>query len=51
MRVGGRSGQATVEYVLAVLALLVVITAMTWVIAAAERSVETTEALVSSDYP
>ncbi len=51
MGASGRSGQTMVEYVLAVLALLVVVSAMGWVVAAARRSVVRTEALVSSDYP
>ncbi len=40
-----------VEYVLAVLALLVVVSAMGWVLTAAKNSVVRTETLVSSDYP
>ncbi len=40
-----------VEYVLALLALLVVIGVMTSVIAATRRSVEVTESLIRSDYP
>lgn len=40
-----------VEYVLAVIALLVVIGVMGWVIAAEKRSVVRTESLIRSDYP
>ena len=46
-----RLGQAVVEYVLVVCAMLVVAVAMGWVVAAARRSAVRTEALVSSDYP
>ena len=51
MRLGFRSGQAMVEYVLAVCVLLVVVATMGWVLRAARRNVERTESLVSSDYP
>lgn len=51
MKAKGRSGQAMVEYVLAVIALLLVVGSMGWVIAAARHAVVRTEALVSSDYP
>ena len=51
MKIHFRCGQAMVEYVLAVCALLIVVLAMGWVVAAARRSAVRTEALVSSDYP
>jgi len=51
MKIRVRFGQAMVEYVLAVCALLVVAVAMGWVVAAARRSAVRTEALVRSDYP
>jgi hypothetical protein len=46
-----RSGQAALEYVLALCALLVVVAAMWHLVVAARRNVVRTEALVSSDYP
>ena len=48
---GARSGQAALEYVLALCALLVVVGAMWHLVAAAHRNVVRTESLVSSDYP
>lgn len=46
-----RSGQAALEYVLAFAALLVVVTAIGFVLRAAGKSAERTERLVQSDYP
>ena len=46
-----RAGQAALEYVLALCALLVVVGAMWYLVAAARRNVVRTESLVSSDYP
>lgn len=46
-----RRGQAAVEYVLALGALLAVIGAMGYLVTAAKASVVRTENLVSSDYP
>ncbi len=40
-----------VEYVLAVLALLVVVAAMGWVVTAARRNAVRTQTLISPDYP
>lgn len=51
MRIRGRNGQAAVEYVLALCALLAVVGAMWYLVAAAHKSVVRTESLVSSDYP
>ncbi len=51
MGIRGRKGQAAVEYVLALCALLVVVGAMWHVVAAARKSVARTESLVGSDYP
>ena len=46
-----RSGQAMLEYVLALCALLAVVGAMWYLVSAARGSVVRTESLVSSDYP
>ena len=51
MRIRGRAGQAAVEYVLALCALLAVIGSMSYLVVAAKSSVIRTETLVSSDYP
>ena len=51
MRIRSRSGQAAVEYVLALCAMLAVIGAMWYLVVAAKKSVVRTENLVSSDYP
>lgn len=51
MGLRARAGQAALEYVLALCALLVVVGAMWYLVAAARRSVVRTESLVSSDYP
>lgn len=47
----GRRGQAALEYVLAVLALLAVVSAMGYVVAAAHHQSVRTEGLVRADYP
>ncbi len=39
------------EYVLALLALLIVVTAMSWVVVGAQRAAARTERFVRSDYP
>jgi uncharacterized protein (UPF0333 family) len=49
--VKARSGQAALEYVLALCALLAVVGAMWYLVVAAQKSVVRTESLVSSDYP
>jgi len=46
-----RRGQAMLEYVLSLAALLAVIAVMGWVVAAAVRSAERTNALVRADCP
>jgi len=46
-----RSGQAAIEYVLAVCALIGVVGAMWCLVSAAKQNVVRTESLVSSDYP
>ena len=46
-----RRGQAALEYVLALCALLAVVGAVWHLVAAARRSAVRTEALVGSDYP
>jgi len=51
MWIRGRSGQAALEYVLALCALLVVVAAMGYFVEAARKSAVRTQALVSSDYP
>ncbi len=51
MKPKSRGGQAMLEYVLALCALLAVVGAMGYLVAAARKSVARTEALVSSDYP
>ena len=51
MRMNGRAGQTMIEYVLALCALLAVVGAMWYLVAAARKNVVRTEALVSSDYP
>ena len=51
MRIRGRSGQTTIEYVLALCALLAVVGAMWYLVSASKKSVVRTENLVSSDYP
>ena len=51
MRIRGRKGQAAVEYVLALCALLAVVGAMWYLVSATKKSVVRTESLVSSDYP
>ena len=51
MRIRGRKGQAAVESVLALCALLAVVGAMWYLVVASKKSVVRTENLVSSDYP
>ena len=51
MRIRGEKGQTAVEYVLALCALLAVVGAMWYLVAASQKSVVRTESLVSSDYP
>ena len=51
MGLRARAGQAALEYVLALCALLVVVGAMWYLVVAARKSVVRTESLVSSDYP
>ncbi len=51
MKSKARRGQAALEYVLALCALLAVVAAMSYLVVAARKSVVRTEALVSSDYP
>ena len=51
MKMRGKSGQAMMEYVLALCAMLAVIGAMWYLVSAARQSVVRTENLVSSDYP
>ena len=51
MRIRGKKGQAAAEYVLALCALLAVVGAMWYLVAASQKSVVRTENLVSSDYP
>ncbi len=51
MKVRMSSGQALLEYVLALAALLVVVSATGWLIAAAKAKAERTSALVRSEYP
>jgi len=46
-----RRGQAALEYVLAFAALLVVVTAMGYVVSAAVESANRANALVRADYP
>ena len=46
-----RAGQAAVEYVLALCALIGVIGALWCLVSAARENVVRTESLVSSDYP
>lgn len=46
-----RRGQAVVEYVLALAAMLVVIAVMGYVVAAAAKAADRTTALVRADYP
>ncbi len=46
-----RGGQAMLEYVLALCALLAVVGAMWYLVSASRKSVDRTESLVSSDYP
>ena len=47
----GRAGQAAVEYVLALAALLGVAAISWYLVSASKSSVERTERLVGSDYP
>ncbi len=47
----GRSGQAALEYVLALAALLVVVGAVSHLVAAARKSGDRTIGIVASDYP
>ena len=49
MRIRGKKGQTAVEYVLALCALLAVVGAMWYLVAASQKSVVRTENLVSSD--
>lgn len=51
MDVRVKKGQALLEYVLALLALLVVATVMAYLLRATRSSVTRTETLVSSEYP
>ncbi|MGN0855392.1 MAG: hypothetical protein ACI4R9_07730 [Kiritimatiellia bacterium] len=51
MRLRCRKGQTMVEYVLCVIALLVVVSAMGYLVSATKRSVHRTENLIRSDYP
>ena len=51
MDVRVKKGQALLEYVLALLALLVVVTVMVYLLRATRSSVTRTETLVSSEYP
>ena len=51
MEVRVKRGQAALEYVLALLALLVVVGAMGYLLRAARSSVTRTETLVRSEYP
>lgn len=51
MGLRGRKGQAALEYVLALAALLVAVGVMGYLVSAARKSAQRTEALVSSDYP
>jgi uncharacterized protein (UPF0333 family) len=46
-----RSGQAAVEYILAVAALLAVVGVMGYLVSAAHKSAHRTEALVGADCP
>jgi uncharacterized protein (UPF0333 family) len=46
-----RGGQAAVEYLLAMSALLVVVGVMGYLVTAAHKSAQRTEALVSADCP
>ena len=46
-----RKGQAALEYVLALAALLVAVAATGYLVAAARRSADRAQALVGSDYP
>lgn len=46
-----RSGQAMVEYVLALATLLVIVSIMGYFVTAAQKSAQRTEALVSMDCP
>ena len=47
----GRSGQAAIEYVLALATLLVVVSIMGYFVTAAHKSAHRSEALVSQDCP
>ena len=51
MEMMARRGQAAVEYVLAVAALLVVVSVMGYLVTAAYKSAQRTEALVGADCP
>lgn len=51
MRMSARNGQAAVEYVLAVAALLVVAGVMGYMVTAAHKSAQRAVALVGSDCP
>ena len=51
MRTKARNGQTALEYVLALLAVIVIVSAMGYMITAAERSAERSEAIVASEYP
>lgn len=51
MKIKARCGQAAVEYVLAVAALLVVAGVMGYLVTAAHSSARRTEALVGADCP
>ena len=51
MKMRKRGGQAALEYVLALCALLAVVGAMGYLVSAAQKSVVRTEGLVGSEYP
>jgi uncharacterized protein (UPF0333 family) len=51
MGVCGRKGQAALEYVLALAALLVATGVMGYLVSAARQSAHRTQSLVGSDYP
>ena len=47
----GRSGQATLEYVLVFVALIAIVWALGYFVSAARRNARQTAGLVTSDYP
>lgn len=51
MEMKGRSGQAAVEYVLALATLIVVVCVMGYFVTAAQKSASRSESLVSQDCP